>query len=373
MSESALINQCREAIGKSQPDDDWKTEFTSHSELIQDKAPKLALLLNREALQVTARQLHSADDDAMEAQRSFKSAAIKACWWTFAVACLSALLMVPGTLFPKTMAVPKTMAGDSTQNPVLSESAGLLDVCHVVIGVFSIICGCVAYYYIANLRQGGVLKRWFDRREDAEDRRLEYFNTLASYPDEQAGEEIKLLILEYVRRYLLDAQIAFYRLRAKDFQNAHRIQVSCFAICSAVGGSLTGLSGLLAVLDQRWAALAAVAVIMSGLVAAFGQIEGINQNRANSERYHKTLGRLEDIKKVQLDTVRELLAANGPEAADVLKAFTDSVATVLSGERAQWREMFDELKDTIGRLKDNLDDRTKKQNQLPETDDGNNE
>lgn len=362
MDSQKLINDCHQAIGESQPDEDWQTKFSNHPEQLHDTAPELVEILRLDSVARIVREYEEADGKALDAKRRFDSAVGRSIWFVGLVSCFSALLMVPATLALSTDATTTkadkaTLQGsDSVQSDavedVTANDKSLIVVANMGIGLLALLCGGIATFYIVTLQRGLFLEIWFNERGRAEVRRQDYFRQIVS----QVGNvRASLLVLEYVRRYLLDAQIGFYARQERESQNSRTVYVSCVAFCSAGAGVVTGASGFLVTHDPRCAAFSAVAIIMSAVVSVLRQKESINQNSRNTERYIETRAILAELAITQLDDLRCLITSQNPGASARLKEFYQLVSRAMASEHAQWREMSTELKDAIGRLKDNLE------------------
>lgn len=86
-----------------------------------------------------------------------------------------------------------------------------------------------------------------------------------------------------------------------------------------------------------------------------GQGEGINQSRQNANRYSDTHENLQDFAIKNLDRIREAITQEA-DSFDQLNTFVEILVRVLELEQAEWRETVKEIKQTIGRLNEALDE-----------------
>lgn len=350
-----LIQSCVEVIGASRPAEDWKIQPSAHASALQAQAPELASVLNESRVQTTASQYERADAEAIAARDAFKSASRMSSRCVFVLVILGALLLAVGTLFPDAPgAQPDSEKKPGTTAAVSSTVAPV----YITLGVLSIIMGGLATVYISKVRNGGLLEDWFRTRAEAERRRLEYFDQIASVAGSETDSRLNLLKLEYVRRYLLLSQIAFYEKREREHAIAAKRNASLSAWGAGAATVATGLSGFLAIVDPRLAALSAIGVMCTGFVSLRTQFEEIEQNRRNAERYRRTLMLLEDLAKVQIDSIRAALASGEAERASTLTVFCQTISQVLMEEHAQWldsavarKQMIANLQQEISRLR----------------------
>ena len=161
-----------------------------------------------------------------------------------------------------------------------------------------------------------------------------------------------LEVLEYVKRYLIDSQIAFFQQRGDrhDRDATKTMNRSTWAVMLA--SVCTGGSGFLAAFVQpHLAALAAVGVGAAGFVSYYTTREMIRQDRSNAERYWNTRELLQDL-YMRLDDVRKLAAAGRWEP---VVALHESAEKILVDEHRQWLEKLEERSRAIAELDASLE------------------
>lgn len=326
------IKLARETIGAG-----TKTDYviapTAHFEEYKAKAPALADVLGSSAVSVAATRYEERDEEAKASQINFKRVFNRSNVTVLITAILIALVLATGIIFP------------GQGNPW---AKWLL----IGLGVASVISGTLAGFDLNTLRQGKLLGEWMTKRAQAETARLEYFNIVAktSAAGGQADSFLDLLKLEYFRRFQLDVQQNFYRVRSRDnLKDAKRIlSYSSFAIAGA--GLATGLASYLGVASPKFAAIAALGTAFTALSSFAAAHESVYQNQRNAERYSRTADALDGI-AATLDDVRAGVQKAGPEP---LLGFIEAVHEQLSLEHRQWLGDQTEAESAFTRLQDTL-------------------
>src|SRR5579883_2341836 len=93
MPPAELISTARIAVGDWE-EDDYVIDPAGHASRLTGPAPSLAGLLGSSGLTAIARQYTTHDKAAVEAQRAFKRAAVRANWAVLLAAVFSALLLM---------------------------------------------------------------------------------------------------------------------------------------------------------------------------------------------------------------------------------------------------------------------------------------
>jgi len=326
MPPAELISTARIAVGDWE-EDDYVIDPAGHASRLTGPAPSLAGLLGSSGLTAIARQYTTHDKAAVEAQRAFKRAAVRANWAVLLAAVFSALLLM-------TVPLSARLPADAGK--------GL----YIAFGVGGASTGALAGMWLFQIREGELLKRWLTARARAEADRLRYFDAVTA-PVAVAPALLSLLQLEYFRRYQFDVQRAFYRRRGADHQRAADRALARRAAAAFLATFAAGVGGVLGgAVDAAWVSLAGFGVIATALAGFAAAQEGINQDRRNAERYGQTLEALEQL-DAQLDAVREL-AAGGDGTA--VGAFVAQVHERLMAEHRQWLEASEAIAKYVGEL-----------------------
>ncbi|MEX2446355.1 MAG: hypothetical protein WD734_03360, partial [Dehalococcoidia bacterium] len=190
----------RRVIGEAGPDD-WVIAPSRHAGELDEAAPALAEVLRRSPVETAAREFERLDADAVEAQAAFKRTARRANLAVLLTACLSAAMLVVGSI--EAFGEPRRIALG-------------------VLGVASVVGGGLATMWLFRLKQGHLFDRWNRARAGAETRRLDFFHRVVEAESSVAGQEapLPLLQLEYFCRYQLDVQVAFYGGRSRSHRRA---------------------------------------------------------------------------------------------------------------------------------------------------------
>ena len=320
-----ILDRARQALGKGE-DDDYVIAPTKHAQALEGTAPRLAAHLRRAELEIAAQRYERQDGEALEAQRTFKRSAELANWMVFATACVSALLLIFGTLLP-------------------DDTAGGL---FVGLGVVGILTGGAATFFLQQLRAGKQLEKWMSRRAAAETSRLEYFKLATEAGSEAGGDlPLPLLQLEYFRRHQLDVQKNYYRRRAKDHERRANKLLILGSASVAGGAAATGLAGLLSgAVAAEWVSAAGLGAIASALAAFASTEEALGQDRRNAERYCRTFEALEGL-GAKLGEVRQS-AATGDRKP--LERWVAAIHDQLSVEHRQWLEARENIQSSVAEL-----------------------
>jgi hypothetical protein len=326
------IRLAQDTIGAA-TDTDYVIAPTRHAEEFKVKAPALSVVLGSSAVSVAARRYEERDKDANVSQAEFKRVFNRSNITVLLTAILIALILAIGIVAP----------------PEWAKFARAL---LIGLGIASVITGALAAYDLNTLKQGKLLGAWMSNRALAETARLEYFNIVAkstaaaSTPDSL----VELFKLEYFRRFQLDVQRDFYRVRSREnWQKAKQI-LSLSGLAIAGAALVTGLAGSLNFWSPKVAALAALGTVFTALSSFAANHEGVYQNQRNAERYARTGEALEGI-AAKLDDVRAGVQQAGQEP---LMGFIEAVHEQLSLEHRQWLGQQTEAENAFTRLQDTL-------------------
>ena len=309
-------DEARAAIGE-QGADDYILAPVTHAKELPPSAQALAHALGDSRLHILIEQYARHDKAANDAQVLYKSTLKHANLAVLAATILGALMMAAQIMVT-------TYSDFVTDHPKLH---------YVVIatGILAGIAATAGSMWLFKAREGQLLERWLNCRAKAETDRGSYFATLAAAADDPA---LRLLKLEYFRRYQIDVQRNFFATRSLKHRKAaeRTLRLGAYAVglssLSGIAGGVLGFSG------GPWTALGALSVIGGALGAYAGAHEAMSQDKRNAERYENALEALE-LLAAKLDEVRKAIADGSTEA---LKTFVSAVGEQLTIEHRQWLE-----------------------------------
>ena len=302
--------EAQEAIGEHRKDD-FILAPSSHADKLQPSAAALATLLKDPQLFILAEQYERHDDAANNAQRAYKSTLRRANGAVLAATVLGALMM-------------------AVQIVALSQYQAELQKVAVGAGILAGLAATLGAMWLFRAREGQLLERWLGCRAKAETERGAYFATLAEMPDDAP---LRLLKLEYFRRYQIDVQRNFFAAATKRHAAAAQrtLRVGAFAVGLS---SIPVFLGAFGSSGGFWPALAAFSVVGGAVAAYTSAHEAMSQDKRNAERYEHTLEALE-LLAAKLGQVRKVIAEG---SADALKVFVSAVNEQLTIEHRQWIE-----------------------------------
>lgn len=307
------IKRAKDTIGDGQPDD-YILSPSRHAEELQAKAPTLARILRTSRVVCRASQYERFDGEANLAQSTYKRIMRYASWAILATAVLSTAVLLVGPL--------AGLLGQDAASGLLLSGLGLA----------ALVTGALATMFLSRARGGGLYKAWKTARARAEQARAGYFQAVAAAPGEApADPALGLLKLEYIRRYHLDVQIAYYRERSKQ----HRASAERTLDLASLAALPTALAaGAVGVLGPQWAPLAALGLLGSALAAFATAREQVNSDQVNADSYDATLTEMEWLKEDIDDWRNAVLQATN--AADVLAGILARIQQVLGAEHEKW-------------------------------------
>jgi len=330
-----LIDKAINAIGKEAAGD-FILDTKKHSEQLKAEAPELARLLSSSAIQAIMEDYNTYDQRALKFQNEFFNWSGRARKAIFITVCTSALLVATPGIFSFV---------DGTVDIVTFERFFI-----GILMVISIVFGAIAAMSFNVLKTKKLLPRWMESRAYSEENRVEYFGLLSTtFPEGNlhSEEEQTLHKLEYFRRYQLNMQYAYYKSRA----NSHgaKADKSLTILAILMGGIIlvNGIAGAFGtLLDPNWTIIAALALVLQGVVSLLSSKESIEQNEHNAERYERT--------RITLNKLRGKLSEVRLGIADgelrLLETFTKAVNDVLSLEHRQWITDLESKQSAVNQL-----------------------
>ena len=177
------------------------------------------------------------------------------------------------------------------------------------------------------------------RRASAETQRVRYFKLVTRNMDDGASDTtLRLLQLEYFRRFQLDVQRAYYQTRGLQHRHAADRALLRSTWGMGVVAIANGVAGLVAgVLGAHWASLAGIALVGQAFSSVIANAKATNQDERKAERYERTRHPLDQLYS-RLDAVRQALADGNDE---VMREFVASVHEQLPLDH---RQSLDTLK-----------------------------
>jgi hypothetical protein len=201
-------------------------------------------------------------------------------------------------------------------------------------GLLTLLLGACAAYFAYIARDQSRVARWQTCRSEAEAARLQAFSTIAerSVADAATAPGAALYGLAVVVRHLVNDQRAWLAGSVE----RHRARSESTSRIGALGSALAFVGGSGAIIASQTEAHAAPWIVWLGVVgAAIGAFaanrESISRDRANAERYAKTLVAMDAIAG-RTDAVATAIGGD----PKVLDAFTKTIVDLLSAENQQW-------------------------------------
>ena len=326
---------------------DYKLTPTEHAGKLPASAKALRDLLERPEIALAASNFEMLDREAVRYERKYKALSKAAVRYPF----LAVFFAVFALLMPwpeESFTLLRSLAGPA-----------------IYLGLsFGFIC-------VLRILWQAPQERWLENRGKAELQRGNYFRQiLEQSPNSDAATETALALLplqlEYVRRYHLDVQKAYFVGRSGEHERSTRrsalLQGAAMLLLSAgffvfLVTSLVPLSessvampaffkylvGLADILDRNhldhlFLGLQLVVIFVFGWSLVTSKIDNANRN---ATRYKLFATALTDITNSRLETARE--AACSLDRHSEVLAFFEDVQSVLDSEHAGWKlaENFD--------------------------------
>ncbi len=333
METESLVKAAQKAIGENTPND-YILNPTHHGEVFENSAPSLATIFNTSEVKTIAQQYEKWDRIAIDAQREYKRKSNLTSWSTLGAAICSAGLLVISIL-----------GIENSTNTKLFMSIFALS------GMFF---GVVAAILLNVIRSGGLLEKWMQNRANAEMQRLQYFNLVTSNQTNVNSKiPIRLLQLEYFRRFQLDVQKNYYSFSSLKHDSAAAKALTKSVMAMGAVALTNGAAGYLgSTVGIKWTALAALCIIAISFITKITSTESLNQDARNAKRYLRTASTLFRLSG-QLDDVRKQILAGNKE---ILNEFVEAVHEQLSLDHRQWMESISKAGTAIGKFEKHLED-----------------
>jgi hypothetical protein len=327
--------EARAIIGQHS-DGDYKLFPLLHADLYDHSAPELSKILRSGGPLAEAKAYELADKEAIEAQSLYKNWMFRTNAAVLVTSVLGAAALGAAIYFP--------IDPHAEQNK-LGRLLALIATLAAAFGGFSLF----------KLRESGLLESWMTARANAETHRLGYFSSIVNLASLSSEAKSLCLTLEYVLRYQLDVEKAFYSVRSAQ----HKKSANKTVTIGATGAALAVLAGAAATTGP-WAALGALSVTGAAIGAFATGREQMLQDRRNAERYRRTWNSLNGLCG-RIDDVRAAAASNnGSAVAEFVAAVNDQISL----EHRQWLDSSEANKAALARLeialssKDNIATRT---------------
>ena len=329
-----LIEKAQRIVGNGKPDEDRITP-TLHADVFEKESPEFAAILRSSHVGVTAKDYEEKDQTAIDAQCEFDTSFNRSNLMVLSTSTIIVLLILAGIFFPNW----KIM---------------------VSLGVLSFVSGFGASYYLNLIRQGRLLENRRLSRARAEAARLEYFISIARYPDQwEVGPLMDLLKLEYFRRFQLDVQNRYYVNSSKKNSKLWRKDLKLSSMAIGGAGTIAAFAGFAGgFIGARYAAVATIGTLFTAINTFATTREDVQHHQRNAERYARTKDALVEIYKT-IDYVRAAVAKDGEKP---LMDFIDAVHEQLLAEHKQWLKLEEESENAFTKLQDTLN---KSLNTLP--------
>lgn len=349
--------EARSAIGKP-AGDDYILEPLKHADELSEGARPLAGALRDSQVRVLAEQYARHDEIAGRAQALYRSTLFRANCAVLAATILGAVMMAaqvlastcgkaPADAAPasaSTQAMPGSEAAQGAAEWLSSCSVDLswLQPVGLAAGIMAGLAAIVSSMWLFKAREGHLLERYLTCRAKAEAERGRYFSAVTAHsPDDDAP--LRLLKLEYFRRYQLDVQRRYFERASGRHARAAERTLRFGAYAVGLSAIPVFFAGSLGMTGEHWTALGAFSVIGAGIGAFTSAHEAMSQNKRNAERYENALEALE-LLAAKFDDVRKAIAAG---SADALKTFVAAVNEQLATEHRQWLEAEQNAKKAI--------------------------
>lgn len=324
-----MISIAKKAIGKGNPETDWKIIPSEHAEMFQEKASSLAVNLNGARPQGLAGMYEEWNSKAIRARDEFKKIVNNANITICCTASFGALLLIVGGL------------------QVFLGSFGHWAI--KAIGILGIISSGLAAMWLNQARGGALSSKWAKDRAKAEAKRLTYFKAVIK--GASANPLDQLFAFEYTRRFLLDNQIDYFKERGEQHEIAASIAFKNSTRAVFISSAFTAIAGALSMWETEFAVIAGLGVIASAYAAFAVSHSVVNQDRKNADRYLTAEYQLKE-RKLDLDMYREKTAAGNDGA---VQEFFESIFVILETDHRTFLSDAEQREAAIGDMEKRLD------------------
>jgi hypothetical protein len=325
MSNEAIV-AAQQIIGSRQDGDD-QIRPSNHHELFESTAPAFVVILKSSEVEVAATDYEAADEVANTAKNEFER--------VFKLSNVMVLLTSIIIVFVLATAVV---------NPTLKTA-------FIGFGLLSLVGGAFSFYYLNQLREGKLLSAWMSAREASEAARLQYFLTVTNADSETVDNAMRLIKLEYFRRFQLDSQRTYYTKAGDKHANKARKALKWSSVAAGGAGVVTALAGFLGFTNPKFAAVATLGTLFAALSTYVKSGEDVFNNKRNAERYAQT-GKALNKLYASMDKVRKAVQNDGQQP---LLDFVSVVHQQLLTEHQQWLAQQKAADEAIAKLQASLD------------------
>lgn len=325
-----VTKQAVAAVGKSEPKKDWKLEPELHATLMSDKAGPLKRILARPEIREIIKNFVTNDRAAVRSRNLHKDLARWSVRFSLVAILIAAALIVLRTT---------NLRFDIDYRLVTAVQG------------FFLITSFSLSLLLAHLKP---FETWQKARAAAEHHRQELFRSVVTSYEDYRYNELPLLPLqlEYVRRFLLEEQQAYYRERGAQHASSAR-QATLLLWLATILVVIAAVPIGLAMFGSNWTdwvntdeipawaktedfaqrffiGLSTAGAAFQGYLAA---ITLMNQDERNASRYTATYNNLKALSSLPLDEAREAAAAKRRE--DIL-TFLALIQEQISSEHREW-------------------------------------
>jgi len=341
------LAQCQQVIAKSKSS--GLKAIRELPALLKPECPELAEILGSSAITTSLETFDRQDAESIAQQTDLKYEANRANLCLLAAGVTSAVILAvaatAGTAAGQVADAAKGAAGQTSVDPSTAKFNVTL-----LLGLLTLAFGAGAAYFNFVARDQGRVSRWQASRGDAEMARQAVFTTIASGAAGKSGKTV-LFGLAVVIRDLLEDQRAYLVNAAQKHRNSSVIS----SRWGGLAGALAFIGGSGAIVASQgggsWANWIILAGVFGAAIGAYAaNREALNRDRANADRYERTLVALDGIKGRTDDIARQI--ANGEPKA--LTVFTGAITDLLASEFKQWQEGTAQAEASLAKLDEEL-------------------
>jgi hypothetical protein len=316
--------------------------------LLESECPELAEILGSSAITTSLETFDRRDAESIAQQADLKLEANRANLCLLAAGVTTAVILAVAATAGSAAGQVAEAAKDAAGQSSVDVSAGRFNLT-LVLGLLTLAFGAGAAYFNFVARDQGRVSRWQTSRSDAEFARHAVFTTIASAAVKSAKTAV--FGLAVVLRDLLEDQRAYLEKAAQ----RHRKSSEISSRWGGLAGALAFIGGSGAIVASQGGAWWTNWIILAGVFgAAIGAYaanrEALNRDRANADRYERTLVALDGIKGRTDDIVGQIVDGE-PRA---LTVFTGAITDLLATEFKQWQEGTAQAEASLAKLDEQL-------------------